>query len=372
MKKVLSLVLAVLMVLSLSVVAMAQTVEAPNTTADPKLDNDDRVELGIGDDEVVSATVNPDKPGATYYYTLFVNDEMVTEKEVIEHLSLTITETGKMVKDYAIVKHNGVYKIKVTTNEFKTVAKETSKLTITMKRNKMLTVLKANVTLTQAWAKLHADHYDRDVAGEAYILVPEVCGIACGADGCKGDGCEVEPGDSYVAEYTDDHNLGLVVELKAADKYFEIYADETPVWFSGKNTHAVKGVMELTTASGAKELWLANEDAEVIYTVSFDGDFEFDYAATQHVSVDKDMFVYAVEGGKYDLGKFEWNKETECWETKTMAPIDVLISDVELEGLNAASAGKENPGTGSVDFVNVAVALGVVSLAAAGAVALKK
>ena len=33
---------------------------------------------------------------------------------------------------------------------------------------------------------------------------------------------------------------------------------------------------------------------------------------------------------------------------------------------------KNNPGTGSVDFVNVAVALGVVSLAAAGAVALKK
>ena len=370
MKKVLSFVLALIMVLSLSAVAFAATVEEPNTTADPKLDNDDRVELGIGDDEVVSATVNPDKPGATYYYTLFVNDEMVTDKEVIEHLSLTITETGKMMKDYAIVKHNGVYKIKVTTNEFKTVAKETSKLTITMKRNKMLTVLKANVTLTQAWAKLDASHYER-VDNEAYILVPEVCGIACGADGCEGDGCAVEPGDSYTNEYTDDHNLGLVVELKAGDKYFEIYADETPVWFSGKNTHAVKGVMELNTAAGAKELWIANEDAEVIETVSFAGDFAFDYAATQHVSVGKDMFVYAVEGGKYDLGKFTWNAETECWETKTMAPISVLISDVELKGLNA-EAGKANPGTGSVDFVNVAVALGVVSLAAAGAVALKK
>ncbi|MBQ1237306.1 MAG: NPXTG-anchored protein [Oscillospiraceae bacterium] len=34
--------------------------------------------------------------------------------------------------------------------------------------------------------------------------------------------------------------------------------------------------------------------------------------------------------------------------------------------------GKANPATGSTEFVNVAVALGTVSLAAAAAVALKK
>ncbi|MBQ3241827.1 MAG: hypothetical protein IJA99_02645 [Oscillospiraceae bacterium] len=384
MKKVLSLVLAVLMVLSLSVVAMAKTVDEYQTTAalnDGVNNIDEKLDLGIGDYGSDSVEADPDKPGATYYYTILDEQgEMITDAEAIKHLKLTVKETGNMVEDYAIVKHNGVYKVKVTTKGFMTVAKEKSTLTFTMKKNNILTVLEAKVSLCQAWAALDAYHYDRDVDGEVYIEIPEVCGILCAADGCEGDEHEVPTGASYEYEYTDDHNLGLVVSLKAADKYFEIYAatdidadgEYYDVWFSGKNTHAVKGVLELNTGKGAKELWTANEEAEVIATASFAGDFEFDYAATQHVSVGKDMFVYAVVDGKYDLGKFEWNKETECWETKTMAPIDVLVSDVELKGLNAASAGKENPGTGSVDFVNVAVALGVVSLAAAGAVALKK
>ena len=56
----------------------------------------------------------------------------------------------------------------------------------------------------------------------------------------------------------------------------------------------------------------------------------------------------------------------------------VVVSDIKLDvsKYNSTIGGKDNnknnPGTGSVDFVNVAVALGVVSLAAAGAVALKK
>ena len=56
----------------------------------------------------------------------------------------------------------------------------------------------------------------------------------------------------------------------------------------------------------------------------------------------------------------------------------VVVSDIKLDvsKYNSTIGGKDdskgNPVTGSVDFVNVAVALGVVSLAAAGAVALKK
>ena len=409
MKKVLSLVLAVLMVLSLSVVAFANNVNKYETTADNTVEDEGRVQLGIGDKGSAAAEKNPDKPGATYYFTLL--KETVDEDEepemfyvgvkedddYIKHLKVSIKETGdEMMKDYAIVKHNDVYKLKVTTKAYYTVAKKSATWTITGKRNNRLIVLSAKFSPVQAWEALGAEHYDYakedGVDVEEYVWVTNNCAPQCDLPNCdddadkweheyecKDEDCKAEfcPehkvwGDSFDAGLTDDHNLGTVVTLKKGVKYFEINVvsdNEYDVWFSGKNTHAVKGVMMFNT-DVAKELWTAN-DAEEIEATDFTGDFEFDYAAIQHVSAPKDYFVYAVEGGKYVAGKFEWNADAECWETKTMAPIDVVVSDVELKNASAAG-GKENPGTGSVDFVNVAVALGVVSLAAAGAVALKK
>ena len=396
MKKVLSLVLAVLMVLSLSAVAFANNVDKYKTTPDSIEANDDadKVQLGIGDLGSESDDPNPDKPGATYYFTLLkkVDDDKDDEYkdlmfhtddaedvDYIEHLTISIKESGdEMMKDYAIVKHNDVFKLKVTTNAFYTTAKKEATWTITAKRNGRLTVLSAKVYPVQAWAALGAKHYEYEkedgVEVEEYVDVVANCAPkGCNQKDCVDDGCEdVHFGDSFVAGLTDDHNLGTVVTLKKGVKYFEIdviSGNEYDVWFSGKNTHKVSGVMMFNT-DVAKELWTAN-DAEEIEATDFTGDFEFDYAATQHVSAPKDYFVYAVEGGKYVAGKFEWNETAKCWETKTMAPIDVIVSDVELKSATAAG-GKENPGTGSVDFVNVAVALGVVSLAAAGAVALKK
>ncbi|MBQ2792685.1 MAG: hypothetical protein IJE98_06225 [Oscillospiraceae bacterium] len=386
MKKVLSLVLALIMVLSLSAVAFAKTVDEYQTTADNTVEDEGRVQLGVGDEGSDAAEKNPDKPGATYYFTLLKetededgNPEMFyvgvkEDDDYIKHLKVSIKESGdEMMKDYAIVKHNDVYKLKVTTKAYYTVAKKSATWTITGKRNDRLTVLSAKFSPVQAWEALGAEHYDY-VDDEEYVWVVDNCAPeGCNQKNCVDDGCEdVHFGDSFEAGLTDDHNLGTVVTLKKGVKYFEIYAvtgNEYDVWFSGKNTHKVSGVMMFNT-DVAKELWTAN-DAEEIEAVDFTGDFEFDYAAIQHVSAPKDYFVYAVEGGKLVAGKFEWNKDAECWETKTMAPIDVIVSDVELKNASAA-ADKANPGTGSVDFVNVAVALGVVSLAAAGAVALKK
>jgi len=386
MKKVLSLVLALIMVLSLSAVAFAKTVDEYQTTADNTVEDEGRVQLGVGDEGSDAAEKNPDKPGATYYFTLLKetvdedgNPEMFyvgvkEDDDYIKHLKVSIKESGdEMMKDYAIVKHNDVYKLKVTTKAYYTVAKKSATWTITGKRNDRLTVLSAKFSPVQAWEALGAEHYDY-VDDEEYVWVVDNCAPeGCNQKNCVDDGCEdVHFGDSFVAGLTDDHNLGTVVTLKKGVKYFEINVvsgNEYDVWFSGKNTHKVSGVMMFNT-DVAKELWTAN-DAEEIEATDFTGDFEFDYAAIQHVSAPKDYFVYAVEDGKYVAGKFEWNADAECWETKTMAPIDVIVSDVELKNATA-SAGKENPGTGSVDFVNVAVALGVVSLAAAGAVALKK
>ena len=367
MKKVLSIVLAVLMVLSLSAVAFAAEVKAEETTpGSVDVENDENKDyiLGFGDlikDPTVDA--DPDKPGATYYFTILdETDEsgMLTDKEVAKHLSVTIKETGDaMIKDYCIQKHNGVYKVKVTTNAFDSSAVKKATWAIVLKKDKKFTEAKAEFAVKQAWAAAEENHYATDGdEGIVYVSNEE----------------SAKPGVSYDI-YTDDANLCGLYTFDKAYKYVTMYIfdgeEATPVWFSVKNTHEVKGTV-LVDTKVEKALVLANEDAEEISAVSFKGDMEFDYVGIQHVAVDEDMFVYAKVDGKLVAGKFEWNKDAECWETKTTTPIDVVISDVELKDVATAAADKANPGTGSVDFVNVAVALGVVSLAAAGAVALKK
>ena len=122
MKKVLALVLSVLMVLSLSVVAFADEVEKPNTTPGTSVDNDPDTsyDLGFGDLGKPEGS-EPDKPGATYYYTIMdKNDDsgMLTSDEIAKHLTVSIKESGdKMIDSYSIVKQNGVYKVKVVTKE---------------------------------------------------------------------------------------------------------------------------------------------------------------------------------------------------------------------------------------------------------------
>ena len=126
MKKILALMLAVVLTLSLGAVAFADEVEAPNTTTgttDVENDEDTAYDLGFGDLEAPGSG-EPDKPGATYYYTIMDNDEetavdgMLVSDEIAKHLTVSIKESGdSMIDSYAIVKQNGVYKVKVVTKE---------------------------------------------------------------------------------------------------------------------------------------------------------------------------------------------------------------------------------------------------------------
>ena len=125
MKKILALMLAVVLTLSLGAVAFAEEVEAENTTPGSTVDNDEDTayDLGFGDLEAPGSG-EPDKPGATYYYTIMDNDEetavdgMLVSDEIAKHLTVSIKESGdSMIDSYAIVKQNGVYKVKVVTKE---------------------------------------------------------------------------------------------------------------------------------------------------------------------------------------------------------------------------------------------------------------
>ena len=369
MKKVLALVLSVLMVLSLSVVAFAEEVEKPETPPDTAIENaDKKYELGFGDLEKPAADAAPDKPGATYYYTILDEENqecgMLTSDEVAKHLSVSIKEKGdKMIKAYSIVKQNGVYKVKVETNTTYTTSKTSADWTITLKRDKKFTVASAVVSIAQQWAEVCTKSKDVDAYGEAQITVD----LAEAHDGAEGASYD---------DYTDDINIEARLVLEKAIKYAEIYFGESPVWYSVKNV-AKTTVNVYFDETVSKTLATTYEDAD-LYAITFKGAPEFDTKGILHASVDEDMFVYAVEGGKLVEGKFTWNKEAECYEYNTKKIEGVVVSDIELDvsKYNSTIGGKDDntgtPGTGSVDFVNVAVALGVVSLAAAGAVALKK
>lgn len=366
MKKVLALVLSVLMVLSLSVVAFAEEVEAPETTpGSTDIDNaDKKFELGFGDLKKPAADADPDKPGATYYYTIMdENDEsgMLTDADIAKHLTVSIKEKGdKMIDSYSIVKQNRVYKVKVVTKEFYTTEKKSADWTITLKKDKKFTVASAVVSISQKWVE---KKFDGDAYGEVEVIVDneEVVG---------------KEGASY-DNYTDNANCWGILTLNKGVKYAEIFFEESPVWYSVKNV-AKSSVNVIFDESVNKTLATTYEDAD-LYAITFKGAPEFDTKGILHASVDEDMFVYAVEGGKLVEGKFTWNKEAECYEYNTKKIEGVVVSDIKLDvsKYNSTIGGKDdgnkdNPGTGSVDFVNVAVALGVVSLAAAGAVALKK
>ena len=174
MKKVLALVLSVLMVLSLSVVAFAKEVEEPETTTGTtgvENDEDTAYDLGFGDLEA-GPDAKPDKPGATYYYTIMDNDPetatngMLTSDEIAKHLTVSIKESGdKMIDSYSIVKQNGVYKVKVVTKETFTTEETEATWTITLKRNKKYTVAEAKVEIAQKWAEICKDGVSGDHSG---------------------------------------------------------------------------------------------------------------------------------------------------------------------------------------------------------------
>lgn len=101
------------------------------------------------------------------------------------------------------------------------------------------------------------------------------------------------------------------------------------------------------------------------------------------VKADTTYYLYEInKDGKLVKANAKWDKEG-FFSLKTKELGTYIISDEELKDVPANSevsstpatsdnGNKENPGTGANDMVGVAVALAVVSVAAAGAVALKK
>ncbi|MCI5802484.1 MAG: hypothetical protein MR014_09950 [Oscillospiraceae bacterium] len=137
-----------------------------------------------------------------------------------------------------------------------------------------------------------------------------------------------------------------------------------------------------------KEITQANEDADLSF-LSFEGKPEFDFRGTLNYYVedtDKDWYMYEIDSkGKLKTSAAKYDEDEGAFVLKTSTLGSYVVSDMKLKNADKAPAdngdkdddknesGKpENPNTGANDFVGAAVALGAVSLVAAGAVAAKK
>ena len=171
-------------------------------------------------------------------------------------------------------------------------------------------------------------------------------------------------------------NKNVTFSFSDVDAYFNVRLEEQATVNMHYTTKVIKSIVQ------------ANEDADLSF-LQFNGNPTFDFNGTLIYNVndmDKTWYLYEVNSeNKLVKTKAEYDKEEGTLTLKTKTLSSYVISDKELKTVAASdsdsndssngSSGSnktENPATGSVDFVNVAVALAVVSLVAAGAVAMKK
>lgn len=242
------------------------------TNADKKYD------LGFGDlGNENDAT--PDKPGATYYYTIMDQNDaskMLTDAEIAKHLTVSIKESGdKMIDSYSIVKQNGVYKVKVVTKETYTTDKTKATWTITLKKDKKYKVAEAEVEIAQKWAEICDENIEKDTYGE-YVFNVDL------ADAHNGD-----EGASY-PNYTDDKNVEALAVIPKDAKYAELYFDGTEFWYSVKNSAKTTANVYFETSNKKMSTIYEDADLEMIF---FKGTPEFDYTGVMHAPYDKDAFV---------------------------------------------------------------------------------
>lgn len=128
------------------------------------------------------------------------------------------------------------------------------------------------------------------------------------------------------------------------------------------------------------ELIIVTDDSSLVpYEIDEDGNFVEvdakyveDYAIA-HTNKKVDGFVFSTKTlGNYVLSTEELGQEEQPAEETPAEPVTPSEPTTETPATDNTTSAKPNPGTGAEDFVGLAVSLAVVSVAAAGALALKK
>ncbi|MDD2954824.1 MAG: hypothetical protein PHD67_00760 [Oscillospiraceae bacterium] len=189
--------------------------------------------------------------------------------------------------------------------------------------------------------------------------------------------------DAELAETVD--NEAPVYEFHSSNKNVTFSFDGVDASFEVRLEDQDAVNMHYSTKAD-KAITQANEDADLAF-LSFDGAPTFDFRGTLTYYVedtDKDWYLYEIgsKGALKESGA-KYDEEEGAFLLKTSTLGSYVLSDTKLKASSAAAGEntdqddgedktENNPNTGSRDFVGTAVALGVISLVAAEALAVKK
>ena len=402
MKKVLSLVLAAAMVLSMGVVSFAASADI-DVTASAAIDTMDddgntSIQLAAGKTLVADAQF-----GETYYIDVAdlvadVNAAIIAqggagaastlaEDDLMDSdlftFSVSKSTNGAIVKSVSreeriklgTTRYNA---IEIVLNDSTTTDEKKVEFTFTFKAKKDST--NKNTAGDPVYLKNDKINFDVKLyvtnheevgtdttmeAGDKFIFTPEsndknevIWTNASGDDIAKLAFEANDDADSFYAKLSTKYNTAI------ATKYGDPVGAEMYFWtFTGAST---------IDSTARATLTLYNP---------FDEEDDVDFANGYWYTVDADGVVSEVKTLSY-VDTDEDGNDVDGFRVKTRTLGNYIFSDVELdlEEVNADAKddgttdadGKPIPNTGSSDMVNVAVVAAVVSLAAAGAVAFKK
>ena len=194
-------------------------------------------------------------------------------------------------------------------------------------------------------------------------------------------------------EWTNNANTPAVWEVKKGENGTAVFDFQDKAFFTVKMYSEEKMYLDLSTAY---QKAVAGE-----YDAEFDNFFKFqgtnaNFSRTGELIIesnDPNLFVYEIDSDNnlypvdakyvkdYQITHTNDKINGYVFNTKTLGNYVLSVDELEVEEDEAPAteapeekpaADKENPNTGANDFVGVAVALAVVSVAGAGALALKK
>ena len=359
MKKAIAWLAALATVASLTVTAFAQDIQPREDLAEGLYLLAD-ADSGVAADGLLT-------PGETYSFGLQLVTEQGGEKQDItdelmqdNKITLTTQEGRTALESCRVVEQDGKYYLQVVTK----AGWPTEQQRVTYDVN-----------------YIQLSDYSTVYTTEVSFLV----GYATLPNGAlSSDVVVVDPANPVITA----EQFATLDEMAGGDKVTFAYGD----WMVSVRLVEQKDTNMLSNSYGIKEIVTKFQDQEFKF-VTFPAGPTFDLTATVTIDMgdeaedfDSTYYLYRYANGKLSLieNTYDPDNESISFQTnqlgrfvvtnKKLADGTVIVpgQDTGDNGQTGGNGSTTNPGTGSGDVIGIAVALAVVSLTAAGALALKK